>query len=394
MPIYEVTNNQQITPSTLLITLKSSEGHSFLFEPGQYAAINGFKGHRPMPIRCFSMVSSPTENEALQFSMRIKGKFTNALAKLKPGEKVNVQGPYGGFVLGQNQHKKIVMLAGGIGITPFISMIRYAAMLQTDTQIRLLYSVANQDDVPFFEEILAREKQNKNFSATFVVSDGPIDKLKGAKTASGRITVETIEKCAEVIYGDVSTVFYTCGPPPFMKGMIQGLKSRKVARSRIISEAFSQGSHHQTGKVRDWPYSMYALSALGLSAGFIAVMASDLIKLIPKNLTTEDNKQLTSANASSARENDLDKLVEELGGFSTGAPVSEATQAALDQAAANEAANAAATGTTYAKSSTSSSVTTSSSTSGSTSGTTTTTTAPAPAPTPTCTTTQSGVTVC
>lgn len=393
MPLYEVANNQKITPSTLLITLKNIEGRSFLFEPGQYAAINGFRGKRPMPIRCFSIVSSPTENELLQFSMRIRGKFTHALANLKPGERVHVQGPYGGFVLGQNQHKKIVMLAGGIGITPFISMIRYAALLQTDTPMQLLYSVASQDDVPFFEELLERQKQNKNLKVTFVVSDGPTEKLKGAKVANGRVSIETIEQNTDVVFGDVGTVFYICGPPPFMKGMVSSLKGRKVAKSRMVTEAFSQGSAHQTGKVRDWPFSMYALSALGLSAGFIAVMASDLIKIIPKNLTTDDNKQLTSSDASNARENDLDKLVNELGGFSSTNPVSDATRQALDQAAANEAANAAASGQATTKSTSSSSSSTSNASSSGTTNSSTTTT-PATTPTPTCTTTQSGVTVC
>lgn len=391
MAKYQVLENEQITASTLLITLKLVEGSPMLFQAGQYAAINGYKGNRPMPIRCFSIVSSPIEDEILQFSMRVRGKFTHAVAKIQKGEMVHVQGPYGGFVLGANQHKNVVMMAGGIGITPFISMIRYATTKRSDTKMTLLYSVANQDDVPFLNELRDAEKDNPSFNLTVVVGEGPTDKLKGVKLASGRLDNSILEHATGPRYGDVSTVYYICGPPPFMKAMVSMLKSRGVSKNRLVTEAFSQGKNRQVGKVRDWPFSMYVLTALGLSTSLIAVMTSDLMKIIPKNITTDKNKQLKTEEKNNIRTNDLDALINELPGYNSTTPKSDAVNQALAEAAAIEAANAAITGQSYTPSSGSSSTSTSNPT---TSGSSSPAAPQVTAPTPTCTTTQSGVTTC
>ncbi len=91
---YTVYAVDQITASTLLVTLQGDDDHPPLsFQPGQYAAISYIRKHRPSIARCFSIVSSPTQQGMLQFSMRTRGHFTHSLTGLKPGDAVQVRGP-------------------------------------------------------------------------------------------------------------------------------------------------------------------------------------------------------------------------------------------------------------------------------------------------------------
>jgi len=372
MSEYIVTKAEPITRSTLLLTLQLKAGPPLLFQAGQYAAIHGYRGKRPMPIRCFSIVSSPTSQAELQFSMRIRGRFTRAIASLQPGQKVHVQGPYGGFVLNTHMQNHIVLLAGGIGITPFMSMIRFAGITQLATKLDLIYSVADQDDVPFGAELLEWQGRNPNFRSNFVIDHGPVDQFPGTQTASGRISPEIIESTVGHAMNDSRTVFYICGPPPFMRGMESMLRSKGVEKHRIMTEAFSQGPNHQTGKLRDWPFSMYALGALGLSAGGMAIMVADLGSIIPPKDSLLTSPVLTTKQATNSRQTDLDSLVNALPNPGSAAAASPAVRKALSVGGSTGAAvNSTSSSTSTIKSP-----------------------APTPVQTPKCTTTQSGVTQC
>ncbi|MEI7683275.1 MAG: FAD-dependent oxidoreductase [Candidatus Saccharibacteria bacterium] len=112
---YFVTQNKHITPTTLLLSLKKrSNTKPFLFQPGQYAAISFKHHHRPTTTRCFSIVSSPTEMDILQFSARSNGRFTKALNDLTVGDEVTVRGSFGAFVFDPARDKDAVLIAGGI----------------------------------------------------------------------------------------------------------------------------------------------------------------------------------------------------------------------------------------------------------------------------------------
>lgn len=398
MSIYSVVDNRQLTPSTLLITLQHESGKALLFEPGQYAAMHGYRHGRPMPIRCFSIVSSPTEQDILQFSMRVKGKFTHSISGIKHGDKVHVQGPYGGFVLNTHTDKRVVLLAGGIGITPFISMVRFASITKAETDVELIYSVATQDDIPFAEELKNWDKYNPNFKYSIVVGNGSVDKVGHKRVFQGRITPEVLEQAVGAIYGDVETAFYICGPPPFMKGMLAMLQAHGVSKSRIMTEAFSQGPNRQTGKIRDWPFSMYALGALGLSAGSLAIMVSDLGKIIPAKDSVATAASLKDSTQTNSRQSDLASLVNGFPASSSTAPASKAVRKALAEAKKPASSSVAYSGSSSSPTSSSSttkkptgsSSSTSSSSGSSSSGSGTSSTPP----TPVCTTNQSGVTTC
>ena len=331
---YLVSDNQHLTPSTLLLTLEKDRPTSrpFLFQPGQYAAISFWHHGRPTPSRCFSIVSSPTDQNILQFSMRSKGRFTRALADLKVGDKVTVRGPFGGFVFDNERDSDTIMLAGGIGITPLMSMIRYAADNSLNNNITLLFSCQSQDDVPFIDQLKALEANNPHFKVMFIIEQGPTDKFTDHYVATGRITPGVINQATSNSYTNKS--FFICGPAPFMNGMSKILQDKGVANERVMTEAFSQGPNHQTGKIRSWPLNMYVLSGVGVALGSFVVMVSDLLKTLPPSSVLSPYSISAVSSLTNSRQTDLNQLVNNLPAIVTTAPATSAANSALQQTGA------------------------------------------------------------
>lgn len=377
---YFVTKSEQITPSTLHLTLHrdqtSNDGH-IAFQPGQYAAISFRRHGRPTPARCFSIVSSPTETEILRFSMRTKGRFTRALAALQEGDEVKVRGPYGGFTFNAERDTDTVFLAGGIGITPFMSMIRFATATRLHNKITLVYSNQSQDDVPFMHELLALERQNPNLRVIFVISNGPTSKIQSRNIVIGRLDEPLLEKVTGGNY--FNRTFFVCGPPPFMRAMVKILKEKRVPSHNLITEAFSQGPNRQTGKIYSWPFNMYLFSALGVVIGSLVIMVSDIMKILPPSIFNPSNL-IRQDKLTNSRQSDLDTLVNELSDQQNDAPESSGVKQAKED-------NKNTSQQTQAQTQTQSQAQTQTSTSTPTPSTTT-------PPTPKCTTTQSGITTC
>jgi len=268
-------------PQHLLLTLTPRNQRDILrFYPGQYATIGYKKSLRPSPMRCFSMVSSPNKPAELQFAMRVEGLFTQGVAELQPGDHVQLQGPFGEFVINPDFDKRIVMLAGGIGITPFISMLREAAENRSGTPITLVYGCRSQKDIPFYEELLQLQKVNPNLRVIFVVNDQEITPQAGVTMVPGRVDENRL---SQIVGGQpLGISYFICGPNGFRDGLESLLTGWGVSPSRIISESFSQASNTSSFfgmKPSSFTYAAASLAFLGF-AGFITTI--DLARHLPK----------------------------------------------------------------------------------------------------------------
>lgn len=240
-------------------------------------------------MRCFSITSSPTDQRFLQFSMRVKGHFTSAIKRLKVGDEVDVRGPFGGFVFEPDLHNDLVLFAGGIGVAPFISMLRYAGKLDLDNKIKLVYSCRNREDIAFFETLSKLGRKNHNLEIIYVLAEAD-SHIKGQKVLAGRVDDANINKLDLDYAGQT---YMVCGPPPYMKAVFKLLKARGVPDERVLSEAFGQGSLRQTGKLRSWPINIYALGGVAMIAAGFFIIISDLYKTLPDletvNVLTESS---------------------------------------------------------------------------------------------------------
>ncbi len=249
-----------------------------LYQPGQYAAIGLRDRARPTVMRCFSVTTSPTNQQVLQFSMRIKGKFTSALERLKPGDKVVVRGPFGGFVFVPMIHQDVVLMAGGIGVAPFISMLRYAQDLNLPNKMHLIYSCRDQSEMAFKDELQSIARKNPNIRVTFIMGDGNVTGLSN-QALSGYADAQNL---STLNLNYLSQTFFVCGPPPYMNAVIALLHKNGASEGQVLSEAFSQSSKRQTGKLRSWPFNMYALTGAALLVSGFFITVGDLYKTLPK----------------------------------------------------------------------------------------------------------------
>lgn len=222
---FAVIEAKQETPTVKSIMLQRN---SFGFKPGQYAVM-GLDAGDPENTRPLSIASSPTE-DFLLFSTKIsESAFKKKFDSLKPGDKIKLKGPMGAFVLNENA-KQIVFLGGGIGITPFRSMIKNATDKKLQINLTLLYSNRNADEICYKDEWPLMEKENPNLKVVNTITDD--HSWSGRK---GRID----EKMVTEFCNDVNnTVFYICGPPGMVGTLTNLLKAMNVPQQNVKIEKF------------------------------------------------------------------------------------------------------------------------------------------------------------
>jgi len=279
MKQYTVTQSQLINPDTLLLTVRPKHAKDqLLFYPGQYAAIGFKRFGRPSPMRCFSIVSSPNKAQELQFTARIQGNFTCSLAELEPGDDVFVRGPFGNFVIDEQYDRNVILMAGGIGITPYMSMIRFATETQLPIPITLLYSYHRQEEIPFFEELRYHEQHNPNFRALFFVTKGTAAAPKGSKVLQGRIDEARLRQLTGGHFGRFT--YFLCGPKGFVESMRRMVTTNGADPSRVVSEEFTPTSPANAiaaapqHTIPRWTYALTGAS-LVLAAGFFMALDVD-----------------------------------------------------------------------------------------------------------------------
>ncbi len=114
--------------------------------------------------RDFSIASSPNHKKSLTFAFRhSKSHFKTTLLKARKGSILEVQGPLGSFILPEDPRKNLIFLAGGIGITPMLSMLRFATENKLVHQIQLVYANSKEKTIPYLKELQKLEKENPAF---------------------------------------------------------------------------------------------------------------------------------------------------------------------------------------------------------------------------------------
>jgi glycine betaine catabolism B len=238
----ELLSKEQLQ-GTDIMTFRLSRG-GIDFDPGQYAffSLDGLSGPDPKgPIRHFSIASSPTERDYLMISTRIRDSpYKQKLSSLEKGAKITAWGPQGEFVLHDDNSKPAVFLSGGIGVTPFRSMIKFATDNQLPMKIVVFDSNRNQQGILYKEEFDKWAGQNKNLRIVYTVTDE-----EGAHPGTtwtgerGRIDKPMLDR--HLTEDEIkNAIFYICGPPGMLKAMQALLqKDMQVPRDRLKVETFT-----------------------------------------------------------------------------------------------------------------------------------------------------------
>jgi ferredoxin-NADP reductase len=210
----------------------------FQFKPGQYmdiTLIDPPETDAEGNIRSLSIASAP-EEEYLLFATRMRDTaFKRFLRSDAIDAEVRMEGPMGSFTLHNNASKPAVFLAGGIGITPFSSIIRHAAKAKLPHKLYLFYSNRRPEDAAFIPILQELEKENPNFK--FIPSMSEMN--KSAQTWNGEtgfINEEMLSRHLTTLQGPI---YYVAGPPAMVAAMRQMLIASGVDEDDIRTEEFA-----------------------------------------------------------------------------------------------------------------------------------------------------------
>ena len=231
---FTITKITQATPDIKLFSLKPIQTPFPNFVPGQFAMMylpkpeEGFGEAKP-----YSIASAPGASE-VELAIKIAGFFTQKVAKLREGETVGVTGPFGLFTFKEQEMPSVVFLAGGIGITPFMSAIRYAVEKQLENKITLLYSNKTIPDIAYRQEILEAAQKNRNIKPVLTLTRHEQTHGEwGGET--GRINAEMVEKHVADLHNQF---YFLCGPNEFIRACNEALLSLKIEPKKIKREIF------------------------------------------------------------------------------------------------------------------------------------------------------------
>ncbi|MBI4425959.1 MAG: FAD-dependent oxidoreductase [Candidatus Kerfeldbacteria bacterium] len=184
--------------------------------------------------RTFSFASSPQHRGWFMIATRMRPTaFKNSLKEVPLGTKVKVVGPLGNMVLHDDATKPAVMIAGGIGITPFRSMIEDATMRKLPHQVLLLYSNRTAAVTAFRDDLEQWAKQNMNLKAVFTITDTDDPAWPYER---GMVDEVFIKKQVPDL---TKSVFYIAGPDAMTLAMRKMLLELGVSKDNIKLEAFS-----------------------------------------------------------------------------------------------------------------------------------------------------------
>lgn len=199
----------------------------FSFKPGQSVSIALLDppAEPNSARRTFSLASAPFEDElAIATRMREGSAFKRALKTLPDGAQVRLTGPLGAMTLHEDAARAAVFIAGGIGITPFRSMLLQAERDRLAHRLLLAYSNRRREHAAFLAELQALERRNERFRLLAVMTD-----------ADGMLNEETLRRFAG---NAAAPVHYLAGPPAMVEAMKAILTRIGVGADDVRSEEF------------------------------------------------------------------------------------------------------------------------------------------------------------
>jgi ferredoxin-NADP reductase len=234
---YQVTlkNRQEVAKGTMAFYFDRPA--AFTFKAGQFIDLplpdlsdSDPQGHT----RAFTLASAPSEQQLMVATRLRDTAFKRMLGEMPLGTTIDIEGPFGQFTLPDNNSRTTVFLAGGIGITPFRSMLVEAAHNKLPHRLILMYSNRHPEDAAFLDELQALQQDNPDYTCIGTMTS-PTVGAEAWKGETGRIDQAMLRKYVK----DTETaMFYVVGPPAMVKGLRKMLESAGIHKNSIRFEEF------------------------------------------------------------------------------------------------------------------------------------------------------------
>jgi ferredoxin-NADP reductase len=244
-PIYSLSLESRSEVAERTLEFSFERPHGMTFKAGQFmdlTLVEPPETDAEGNARGFSINSAPDERE-LTFTTRLRDSaFKRVLRTMPLGTALKLEGPFGSLVLHNNAKRPAVLLAGGIGITPFRSIARRAAHEKLPHRILLFYANRRPEDAPFLDEFRALARENPNF--TFIPTMTQMSRSRMPWTGTtGHIDRGMIEK---YLQGDSSPggdpagpIHYIAGPPRMVAALRAMLNDGGIDDDDIRTEDFA-----------------------------------------------------------------------------------------------------------------------------------------------------------
>jgi len=208
---------------------------TFHFYPGQFAWLTAWKTPFSDSEHPFSLASSADHPEQIEMTIKELGKFTTTIKDIKPGQEVYVDGAYGSFSCDRfPDAKALILIAGGIGITPLMSTIRTLAERGDKRPLLLLYANRDWENVTFREE-LEQIQSKLNLKVVHVLENPP----QNWSGEGGFVSPEILTRHISQPLQHIDTHVFLCGPKPMMVAVEKHLISIGISQKKIHSERFA-----------------------------------------------------------------------------------------------------------------------------------------------------------
>lgn len=210
-------------------------GHAGMeFMPGQFAWLTAWNSPFADTENPFSFSSSAESPGRVSFTIKQLGDFTSTIKEMKPGQRVYLDGPFGAFGIDRQDHaEEFVFIAGGVGITPMMSMLLTLADRCDPRPLTLIYAGRTWDELTFREELQSLVER-LNLKIHFVLEKPP----EGWQGEVGFVTHEMLDRLLpkDRTYNRMET--FICGPPPMMNAVEKSLLRLNIRLEDFHSERF------------------------------------------------------------------------------------------------------------------------------------------------------------
>ena len=217
--------------ATDIKTFRLGRPSGFDFTAGQFVAVRIQIDGKPH-VRCYSISSAPEARGCLEISVRRQGLVSRTLhATLRTGSSLAINRPAGGFLYPAHDDRPVALIAGGIGITPLLSMLRHAVTSEPTRPVTLLYSARREGDVAFLNElrVVAERHPQVRIALTLTQPAGP------TQWRRGRIDAAMV---SQYVGDPANTVFCLCGPHSMLADLRAALQGMGVPDGQIRFEQF------------------------------------------------------------------------------------------------------------------------------------------------------------
>ena len=231
---FRVTEVRQEAPRVWTVQLEQRHGRALRYAPGQFQFLRFPDSDIPSEDHPFTIASTPTAAKRISVTIKESGDFTAHVRHLQPGDLATVHGPFGRFSHTLHpREEELVLIAGGVGITPLISMLRWMRDRGETRPVTLIYANRRPESALFAQELAELESDAAlQLKVVHVFSDAP----PGWEGEAGRLDARRI---AHLCGGIEGKGFYLCCPGDMTATMARGVRRLGVSSRRIHTDHFA-----------------------------------------------------------------------------------------------------------------------------------------------------------